>query len=84
MLGIGKEAVWDLGEMEDGERRTEKLIEKQMMRIDRFRPLSSRVSVVFEMVLMEFVLNDSNRRFPLKLAIETANHWSPAIDLLTT
>lgn len=47
MLGIGKEAVWDLGEMEDGERRTEKLIEKQMMRIDRFRPLSSRVSVVF-------------------------------------
>lgn len=51
--------------MEDGERRTEKLIEKQMMRIDRFRPLSCRL--FSEMVLMELFLNASNRRLVVEV-----------------
>ena len=69
---LGRVDAWhrqrgSLGFGGDRERRTEKLIEKQMMRIDRFRPLSSRASVFSEMVLMEFVLCCQQSTVPVEV-----------------
>lgn len=99
---LGRVDAWhrqrgSLGFGGDRERRTEKLIEKQMMRIDRFRPLSSRASVFSEMVLMEFVLCCQQSTVPVEVgdwdreSLEPRNrfthsmktpHWNITIHLI--